>query len=430
MSSVPRLTEHQPGEAATEQRGGQRVAWSLGFLTLISSFNYLDRSLVGLLLPLIKADLALSDTVLGLISGLAFAVIYATLNLPIANLADRYSRRNIIAVGFAFWSAATALSGFVVNGVQLALCRFLVGAGEACGLAPSQSMIADLVSKERRPFALSIFSTAVAIDALIFLPIAALVAELYGWRTAFYVAGGGGLLLALAFFLTVREPPRQIDPQRGPSEPQSLTASMLLLWRIPAFRAILAGVTFMGAALYANGAWVSSMLVRVHGMSVSEVGLYVTPVRGILGIVGILGAGWLTQKLALRDHRWRFRIPALTTLCLVPANVAFLISDAAPVWITGLVVSAALQSAYQGPIFAATIALAPDRVKTVAVALKVFFAGMFGLALGPLFVGLSNDLLAPFYGEEAIRYSMLSMAACSLIGGLFFLRAGQLARDE
>ena len=423
--------ERPPLAARPESAAGNgQLAWTLGFLTLISTFNYLDRSLIGLLLPLIKADLQLSDTALGLISGLAFALIYSVLSLPIANLADRHNRRNIVAIGFAFWSFMTAMSGYAANGIQMAFCRFLMGAGEAAGLAPSQSMIADRVGRDRRPFALAIFSTAAAVDSLILLPLSAWIAGQYGWRAAFQVAGVAGLVLAPLFYLTVREPKRQSADLPSDRRTVSLLEAFLILWRSHAFKALLAGGSFMGAALYATGTWTTALLTRVHGLSVTEVGLYIMPVRGVIGIVGIVAVGWLSDRLGRRDDRWRYWVPAIVSLILAPAYAAFLLSDTTAVWITGMLVTSVLYSAYQGPVFAATIALSPEHMKTVAVAIKVFVTGIFGQIFGPLTIGALNDLLTPYYGDHAIRYSMMATAVCCVLGGLCFLWAGRLASQR
>jgi MFS family permease len=405
-----------------------RLGWMVGFLTLISTFNYLDRSLLGLLLPLVKADLQLSDTALGLISGLAFALFYSTLAIPIAGLADRYSRRNIIAIGFSFWSLMTALTSYVTSGLQMAFCRFLMGAGEAAGLAPSQSMIADSFTKARRPLALAILTTASAVDALLFLPLAAYLADLYGWRFAFQVAGISGIVLAALFYFTVREPVRA-QPV-NPADKVPLWHAIRTLWRSPAFRAIMIGVSFMGGALYATGTWTTALLTRVHELSITEIGVIVTPARGVAGIVGVLFTGWLTDRLGRRDPRWRFRIPAAASIILAPGYVMMLLSDTPAVWIAGLGITAAFYASFQGPIFAATMALAPDRMKTVAAAIGIFFTGLVGQIIGPLMVGALNDYLAPTFGDHAIRYSMLSVAVCSVAGGLCFLWAGRLALKE
>ena len=178
-------------------------------------FNYLDRSILGLALPMIKAEMQASDTALGLVSGLAFVLFYAILGVPIAWAADRWNRRNIIAAGLAFWSLMTALTGFVANIWQLALARFLMGAGEACCMPPSNSIISDLFRKARRPLALAIFGTANSIAFIALFPIAGWIADHHGWRTMFVAAGAPGLVLALLFYLTVREPVRGASDERA-----------------------------------------------------------------------------------------------------------------------------------------------------------------------------------------------------------------------
>jgi MFS family permease len=227
----------------------------------------------------------------------------------------------------------------------------------------------------------------------------------------------------------VREPDRISGPVTAANK-VPLREAITVLWRSPAFRVIMIGVSFMGGALYATGTWTTALLTRVHGLSITEVGVIVTPARGVIGIVGIMATGWLTDRLGRRDPRWRFRVPAIASITLAPAYVMMLLSDTPAIWIAGLGITAALYAAFQGPIFAATMALAPDRMKTVSVAINIFFTGLVGQVLGPLIVGALNDYLAPVYGDHAIRYSMLAVAACSLLGGLCFLWAGRLAMKE
>ncbi|BAK67810.1 major facilitator superfamily protein [Sphingobium sp. SYK-6] len=415
---------------AADTQTSVRAAWAVGFLTLVSTFNYLDRSLLGLLLPLIKDDLDLSDTALGLISGVAFGLVYALLCLPIASLADRSSRRNIITAGFALWSLMTALTGYAVNGIQLAICRLMMAAGEAAGVAPSQSMISDVVSRERRPFALAIFQTAFAIDAIVFLPLTAWIAGIHGWRAAFQFAGFFGLLLAIIFFLTVREPERRLEGRAERAPGVTLIQAMFGLWKVPAFRAMMLGVAFTGGALNAASAWTSALIVRVHGLTVTEVGLYVTPSRGFVAVFGILFVGWMAERLGRRDERWRFGVPALVCLIVAPAYLMFLLSDTRSVWIMGMLISGALHTAAQGPLFAVIVALSPENMKTVALAIKVFVANLLGQLCGPLAVGILNDLLMPIHGDQGIRYSMIMVAVCYLMAAICFLWAGRLARRD
>lgn len=398
------------------------LCWSLGFLTLIAVFNYLDRSLLGLVLPLIKADLQLSDTALGLSSGLAFAVFYSLLGVPIASLADRSSRRNIIAIGFGFWSLMTAITGWVTNGWQLAFCRFLMGAGEAASLAPSQSMIADQVSPARRPLALAIFTAASALNSLIFMPIAGWTASTQGWRAAFHWCGLAGLILAGVFFFTVREPTRRHSGIEPPAAVPLLQAIRALV-RLPAYVWLLFGGAFMGGALYASAAWLTTMLVRVRGFSIVEVASIITPLGGIAGTLGIVATGWLADRLGRRDARWRLWVPATVCLLCVPAYVATLLGNTLAIWASGLAVVFALQAAYQGPTFAAVISMAPATMRAVSVSIVVLFTGLVGQIFGPLVVGMLSDALAASHGANAIRYSLLVMPTCTLLGALCFLMA-------
>jgi MFS family permease len=411
------------GTAAAD-RWTPAAGWSLGFLTLIAMFNYLDRSLLGLVLPLIKADLQLSDTALGLSSGLAFAVFYSLLGVPIASLADRSNRRNIIAVGFGFWSLMTVVTGWVANGWQLAFCRFLMGAGEAASLAPSQSMIADRFSPARRPLALSIFTASSALNSLMFMPIAGWTAATYGWRAAFHLAGLAGLILAGLFYLTVREPERRYSGIAPPAAVPMLQAIRTLA-RLPAYLWLLGGGAFMGGGLYASATWLTTMLVRVHGFSIVEVASIITPLGGIAGALGIVATGWLADRLGRRDIGWRLWVPAGVCFLCVPAYLAFLLGDIRWVWGCGLGVVFALQAAYQGPTFAAVISMAPESMRAVSISIMVLFTGLVGQIFGPLIVGMLSDALAASQGVNAIRYSMLVVALCTLLGGTCFLMASR-----
>lgn len=411
-----------PIEAQTGDRWTASLCWTLGFLTLISMFNFLDRSLLGLVLPLIKADLNLSDTALGLISGLAFALFNSLLGVPIASLADRSNRRNIVAIGFAFWSLMTALTGWVATGWQLAACRFLMGAGEAAGSAPSQAIIAARFSEEKRPLAISIFTSSTAISSLLFMPVAGWIASTYGWRAAFHVSGAVGIVLAAVFFLTVQEPARRADGRESVAAVPIARAVRALLAKT-AYRWLLVGAASMGGALYAMATWMTAMLVRVHGLSIVEVASIVTPLGGVAGLIGIIGAGWFADRLGRRDPRWRLWVPALVCFICVPGYFAFLLADTWLVWAGGLAVVFALQGAYQGPIYAAVLSLAPEGMRAISISIPVLCSGLAGQIFGPLAVGMLNDALAGSYGEAAVRYSLLTAALCTLVGGLCFLAA-------
>jgi len=417
-----------PDDAISARQGDWRpgTLYALGFLTLIATFNYLDRSLLGLALPAIKQEMQVSDTVLGLVSGLAFVLFYSILGVPIAWAADRYSRRNIIAIGFAFWSAITVLSGFVANIWQLAIARFLMGAGEAAGLAPSTSMISDLFRAERRPLAMSIFGTAGVVSGVVFFPLVGWIGENHGWRAMFIVAGIPGVLLALLFVLTVREPARGgKDTIAATPKPAGVKETARFLIGSRAYLLLTAGATFMGANLFAAAAWAPTFLSRVHGMSLGEIATAIGPIRGGLGALGILGLGVLIDRLGRDRPKLRARIPAIACLIAGPAEALFLLGDPTWLWMTGFSISGFFVLAYQGPVFALGMSVVRLPMRAVATSIMVFSAALLGQVVGPLIVGMLNDALAPQLGAQAVRYSLLVGAVTPIIAGILFWFAGE-----
>jgi len=402
------------------------ATWPLLVLTLVSVSNYLDRSLLGLALPAIKRELGSSDTVLGLVSGLAFILFYSLLGIPIAWAADRASRRNIIAAGLAVWSVMTACTGFIGGIWQLAVVRLLMGAGEACGTAPSNSIIADRFPPERRPLALALFGTASPLAFILFFPLAGWIAQAYGWRAMFIAMGLPGLLLALLLIFTVREPNRMTPPPARLPLARSLLTDLRALFSNRCFAWIFAGVTLMGANVWASGAWVPSFFVRVHHLSVSGVANIVGPTRGFIGLFGILIGGVLIDRLPRKRMAWRVGLPAIACLLAGPAEALFLLGNSHAAWLGGFALSSFFMLIHQAPIFAAVVNIVGERRRALATAVVLLGASLIGDAAGPTAVGILNDLLAPRFGDEAIRYSMLIVAATPVLAAFCFLRAATL----
>ncbi len=414
-------TAKAPANPGAQKDWTPNAVYTLGFLCLISVFNYLDRSILGLALPLIKEEMQVSDAALGLVSGLAFVFFYAILGVPIAWAADRWNRRNIIAVGFAFWSAMTVLTGFVGNIWQLAMTRFLMGAGEATGLAPSNSILSDTFRAERRPLALAIFGLASSIAFVILFPIAGWIAEHYGWRIMFMCAGAPGVFCALVFFFTVKE------PERGAAEnapvrkmPENIGASLGYLLKTRTYIFLLAGATFMGANVFAAGAWTPTFLARVHDMSMAEVAASIGPIRGLLGALGVLLGGVMIDRLGPRHTSWRIKIPAIACALAGPSEALFLLGETQTVWLLGFAATSFVTLIHQGPIFAATMNVSRIRMRALSIAVLVFCASLLGQAVGPLVVGVLNDMLEPQFGQVSIRYSLLIIAVTPVCAGLCF----------
>jgi MFS family permease len=418
--------------AATPTRPDWTLATSygLGFLTLVSAFNYLDRSLLGLALPAIKAEMQVSDTVLGLVSGFAFLLFYSLLAIPIGWVADRSNRRNIIAFGFAFWSLMTLFTGWVATVWQLALARFLMGAGEACGLPASNSMISDLFRKERRPLALSLFGTANSIALIAFYPVLGMIGQRYGWQAMFQAAGAVGFLFAMLFFATVREPARTGRVREIEPRTESLLEGLGQLLRLRSFLALVATAMLMGLNIFAASIWVPTFLQRVHGLSLAEVASTIGPIRGVFGIAGVLLGGFTIDRLIRRSGRWRIIIPALACLLLGPVEVVFLLAEPSWLWLAAYAASAFLTLVHQGPVFALVLEVVPARLRAVAIATLLLCSALLGQAVGPLLVGIANDALAPALGPQAIRYSLLIIAVTAMLAGVAILLAGKWIKDD
>jgi MFS family permease len=364
------------------------------------------------------------------VSGFAFLLFYSLLAIPIGWVADRSNRRNIVAFGFAFWSLMTLLTGWVANIWQLALARFLMGAGEACGLPPSNSMISDLFRKERRPLALSLYGTANSIALIAFYPVLGWIGQRYGWQAMVQAAGAGGLLLAVAFFVTVREPARTGRvPELEPAS-ESLLAGLGQLLRLRSYLALVATAMLMGLNVFAASIWIPTFLQRVHGLSLAEVASTIGPIRGVFGIAGVLLGGFAIDRLIRRNGRWRITIPAMACLLLGPVEVVFLLAEPSWLWLAAYAASAFLTLVHQGPVFALVLEVVPARLRAVAIATLLLCSALLGQAVGPLLVGMANDALAPALGPEAIRYSLLIIAVTAMLAGVAILLAGKWIEDD
>ncbi len=381
----------------------------------------------------------LSDTTLGVISSVV--LVYAVVGVPVGMLADRWSRRNIIAIGFAFWSAMTALTGFAANVWQLGAARLLMGVGKSCGVAPSNSMLSDLFSKKTLPTALGIFTCGASVAFIIYSPIAGYLADRHGWRSVFFAFGIFGVALALIFFVTVKEPPRGADLQSAEADLRSAKADALrdkagfgetfrFLSRSAGFWLLVLGGGFMGVYLYGRAAWGATFLIRVHDFSIMQIGTIFEPVRGTISAVGILAGGMLATWLMRHGERWLAFTPAAACLLLAPFEALFVFADADWAWISGFAVSSLFSIMYLPPAYAGVMAVARPRMRATAVSIYLLSATLLGQFAGPILIGRLNDVLDARFGALAIRYSLGVVILCAALGGLCFLAAGFfMARD-
>jgi MFS family permease len=404
----------------------------LALLFVAYVFNFIDRQILGILLESIKRDLALSDTVMGLLTGTAFAVFYATLGLPIARLADVWVRRTVIALGLALWSAMTALTGAVQSLWQISAARIGVGVGEAALSPPAHSLISDYFPPEKRATALGVYAVGIHVGTLFGFKGGGLLDDAFGWRMAFVIVGAPGLLLALLVWLTVKEPARgRTDPLHAP-RPQAPPVREVIayLMRRPSFVFLAIAMGFLAFAGYAFSVWAPTFLRRAHDWSSGQAGDLGWPI-GIGGAFGSILAGWLADRLGRRDTRWWTWVPAMAGVLPLPFTLGFLFHGDG---VTALWVAApglAIAAFYQGPSFAMVQNLSPPPMRSVASGLMLFITTMIGYALGPPVIGLLNDGVFAHHGELAVRYSLALVLSVAGAGGtLFYLLAARHLRAD
>ena len=397
-------------EGAAAQPVPRGVArYALGILLVVYVFNFIDRSILAILLEPIKREFQVSDTYLGFLSGIAFALFYTVVGIPVARWADRGNRRTIIALALFTWSAMTAVTGLARSFGQLALARIGVGVGEAGCSPPAPSLISDLFPPERRATALSIYALGIPIGGGIGFLAGGWLNELFDWRTAFIVVGLPGVLLAALVRFTLREPPRGVyDPPAAADVARpSAREALSFLWSLRAFRHISFGGALHAFYGYGAQAFIASFFVRSHGLETGEIGTWLAVLGFTGGVAGTYLGGWLADRYGARDVRWYVWVPALATLVYIPfAFLLYLWPDARTalvLWLPG----ATLGGMYLGPTFAMTQSLVRPEMRATASAILLFILNIIGLGLGPQGVGILSDLLTPTFQVDALRYALL-----------------------
>lgn len=405
---------------------------TLALLTTVYFFSFMDRYILTILLEMIKKDLGLSDTQLGVLQGLAFAVLYATLGIPVAWLADRSNRRNIIGVSLAIWSVMTAACGLAQSFTQLLLCRIGVGIGEAGSSPPSHSIIADLYPPERRSGAMAIFSTGVVLGGGFGTMIGGTIAAAYGWRWALAVVGLPGLVLALAVRLFMAEPRRGLsDPAilRLAADRPTLVEGARAMAANAVARYLVAAVTVTSMVGYALAGFLPSLSQRSFGLSMLTVALYIAPAIAVVGtIAGIVG-GRIADRMGLRHGRFAQPwVVAVSKAIAWPFAIGVYLAGDVVLGMSLLVIAFFFQSTYLGPTFALIQDQAPLRMRAVWASITLLSTNLIGLGLGPSLVGLLSDALRPRFGNESLRYAMLAVEMFTPLAILLYWRAGVLLR--
>lgn len=390
------------------------TVWVLLLFTLVATFSFVDRIIIQVLVQPIKAELQVSDAKMGLLGGLTFAVLYALLSIPIARLAERKNRMVIISLSTALWSAATAISGFASTFTHLILARVAVGVGEAAGSPATSSVIADYFPRQQRASALAIYTLAVPLGALIGGSAGGLIAQHWGWRTAFLVVGLPGALLAALQWLTVREPERgQHDPGVDISHTPSFFAVLRRFGDRPALINIVLGATLSTVAGYGVSYFLAAYLARRFGLNYAEAGFVTGLISSVPASVSFLAGGFLSDWAGRRHAYWYALIPALGAVACVPFYITALRADTWIIATVFLSLGAMCQYAYIPAAAAITQNMMGPRMRASATAITGLIYTLVGQGLGPLLVGALSDHFAhdAFSGDFNLTCHSRSEAA-------------------
>jgi predicted MFS family arabinose efflux permease len=403
----------------------------LVMLTIVYVFNFVDRQVLVILQESIKKELHLSDSQLGMLSGFTFAIFYVTLGIPIARLADKTNRRNIIAGSLTLWSIMTALSGRAQNFIQLLLARIGVGVGEAGGSPPAHAMISDYFPPGKRSTALSVYSAGIYFGVLTGFVLGGYLNQHLGWRIAFFVVGLPGIIVSLLFYTTVKEPRRgATDTSDNLKKSHSFGEVVKALYSTNTFVLLALASALNVFCIYGLLNWAPSFLQRLHGMKSSETGASLGLIYGIGGAIGSFTGGLLTDSLGRMDKRWYLKVPAYAILAAIPcaAGAIFFKNNSLSLACLGLCGS--LQSMYLGPSIAVAHSLVPAPMRALTSAIFFLVINLVGLGFGPLVVGMISDLLTPSLGVESLRWALSIIMFISLASTvLFFHTAKQLVAN-
>lgn len=404
--------------AESEQRPTR--AWvSVVLLAFVGLFNLMDRFLPAVLAEPMKRDLQLSDTAVGLINGFGFLVVYAVLGIPIARISDHGRYGVVIATCVALWSAMTLMGGLVRSGWELAATRMGVALGEAGSTPAAHAFISSNFAPDRRSAPLAIYTLHVPIAMASGLTVGGLLGEAIGWRGTFMSLGIAGLLLAPLVLFTLGAKRRL---PAGHAQPDASLRSALVLLRKPSFIGILLGTACIGMGGYALNVFTPAFLMRVHGLSLGEVGAQYGPLAGVIGVVTLMLTGWISDRLGARDPRWLLWAVAIMIVLFLPfATMAWFI----PSRTLALVFSAlstVISTAYLAPVVAAVQRLAPLHLRATASAILLFCSGLFG-GLGPFLCGLISDAWQAELGAQALARALLVAPVAYVFAAVLYVLA-------
>lgn len=415
MSQSPSAT-HSPGYA--------RLV--LVMLLVVYTFNWLDRQILGILAPAIKADLGLSNTQLGALGGIAFAALYSTLAIPLALLADRTSRTWVITASLTVWSGFTALCGLATGFWQLFFFRVGVGVGEAGGVAPSYALISQYFPPERRARALAIYSMGIPAGLAAGVLLGAAIAKAVDWRAAFLVIGLAGVVIAPIFRLVVKEPPKVA----APPESAGMGAVFAILSRKPSFWLMAFAASMSSLTGYGLAFWTPSIMMQAYGFDLTTTSYFFSSLLLVGGVTGVLAGGVFADKLGRADRGAYAKLSAIAWLITAPLFVAGFLSPSPVVAWLLLVIPNGMTLVFVGPLTTAVQHLVPAHMRATAAACFLFINNLIGIGGGSWLMGGISDVMTPRFGVDALKYSAVAVAGFYLVAALLgALAVKPLRRD-
>jgi predicted MFS family arabinose efflux permease len=405
------LSRIESADARARTHQSVAYAWYVTFiLTACYTLSFMDSKLPFILVQLIKKDLSLTDTEMGILAGPAFSLTYAICTIPLAKLSDRLTRKYIIAGAVTIWSAFTASCGMAHAFASFMFGRVGVAFGESALTPAAHSMIADYFPERERAKVIAIYFSGIAVGSFLALSAGGFLADRYGWRSTMYAVGATGVALALLMLTTVREPVReQKDAARKRSE-----GNIVALFANPAIRNTIIGGTILGIAGGSHSAWTPAYIMRTFGLSASATGASYGVLTGVVALTGTLLGGFLASWLSGKDIRYGHRLLAVAFLMAAPCMVIALCVDSYSLFMLFSAMAGLLLVAYPGPTYATIQSLVEPGSRSFAAAVTLFCIQGIGLALGAFLTGWLSDKFAGQYGANSLRWSMIVMSLASV----------------
>jgi MFS family permease len=410
--------------------------WALFLLTGISICGFIDRIIMQVMVEPLKHEFRLSDLEIGLLVGLAFALLNVLLSLWVARLAERRERISLVWIGTILWSIATSLCGAATSFGALLAARIGVGVGEAVGLPATSSLLSDYFRPEKRTTAMSVLMLAPPIGAFLGSAGGAMVAQAYGWRYAFYVAAVPGFILAMLLAFTVKEPPRGVHDGLSSEKDvvPPLSAVLARIWRRRSLTHLLVGSTVASMTGFAVNAFLAAFLLRRFGFSLRDAGVTAGLIASVPASLSVFGAGWLADRFGRRDARFYGWVPGIALFISAPLYALAVTRETAAGAITLLTLSALVQYCYLGPTAGVFQNMMHPRMRASATAFNSLIYSLLGGAVGPLLIGALSDHFTDKTAQAGpgigLSHAMAAMTIFYVWGGVHYLLATRHLRHE